>query len=110
VLFDRRLFENLSLVELLDYGSPKQESISCPSATTADSSSGPSASTRTVDPHGAASIITWMIDLALARHPFRHTNTSLRNLHAAFVNWTEGRACSPNLLLILNWREIIGML
>src|SRR5581483_112982 len=80
--------------------SPNLSRISCSSAAIAASASGPSASTSTLVPWPAASIITPMLLFALTRRPLRESQISEAKPLASWVSLAEARACSPSLLTI----------
>src|SRR5258708_28815881 len=80
--------------------SPKRSAMSLVSAASAASASGPCASSFTVEPLPAASIITPMMLFALTRRPLRESQISLWNPLAMCVSFAAARACSPRRLTI----------
>ena len=78
--------------------SPKRSSIRPRMAAIAASASGPLHSSSSSAPHGAASINTPMIDLALTRRCSRASQTSAWNSEARRTSRLAARACSPSLL------------
>src|SRR5712671_5970773 len=80
--------------------SPNLSPISCRIAASACSASAPSASTVTLEPLPAASIITPMMLLALTRRPLRVIQISEAKAVAVWVSFAEARACRPSLLTI----------